>query len=173
MTRVAVPAPDGSSGEWRLDTIEIPEDDAAREGIAPGPMRRLLRGPVCVMTNSEREWADLSPLFARASGSVLVNGLGLGLAVVGLLANAAVSSLCVVEKSVNVIALVAPQFADARFRIVNADALTAEPGEFDVVWHDIWDTSGPEHDAEMRALWQRYAGRCRWQGVWSRPHWTG
>ncbi len=104
-------------------------------------------------------------------------GLGLGLVVKEILADpqsrAPIDCIVVLERSVDVIKLVAPQLIaelGACVSIVEADAYTwvGDSGAaFDTVWHDIWpDPMAPEVDAEMTALRDHHAPWARWQGFW-------
>lgn len=75
-------------------------------------------------------------------GDVLVSGLGVGLIATILLRKKLVNSVTVVERSVDVGALVVP-YLDKRIRVIHADVFDylAETDEhFDYVFHDIWQS---------------------------------
>jgi len=76
----------------------------------------------------------------------------------------------VIEKSPDVIKLVAPSFKGQRVEIINADAFEWRPKRgqgFNVVWHDVWNDICEDNKAEMTKLKRAYARRCGWQACWS------
>jgi hypothetical protein len=91
---IDVDVPNGSSGIWKVEGFEISEDDArfanmrasfspGARHVKPGRFKRLMRGRVVVMSNTPAEIRDHSFFIRRAKmgGNILVNGLGLGVAV--------------------------------------------------------------------------------------------
>ena len=112
----------------------------------------------------------------RASGKVLVTGLGLGCVLRGLLHRGRCSEIVVVERDWSVITLVWPSLRHhAPLRLVHADArrwaeVTTE--RFDFAWHDLWaDTDQDEphlqlmHGEMMACL----APQVAQQGAWAWP----
>lgn len=174
----------GSRGPWEICRTVVSEQDASflrlraifqgGRGVVPAgaAITSLYRGGTLVMSDTPDELDDLYPLFVRSPrGRVLVNGLGLGCVVRGLLAHPAVEHVDVVEISADLIALVGPQVADPRLEIHHGDAYTYRwpPGtRWDVAWHDVWDTISADNLPEMARLHRRYGGRVRWQGSWCR-----
>lgn len=139
--------------------------------VPAGNYKRLMRGDTVVMSNTPMEVRTNQPIIRRAHGSVLINGLGLGMALTAILAKPAVESVAVVEKSPEVIELVAPHFADPRVRIINADALDYKPPSgirFNAVWHDIWDYVTADNLPQMHTLHRKYGRRADWQDSWCR-----
>jgi len=132
---------------------------------------RLTRGGNTIMSNMPSEIRDLVEFRLRATGDVLINGLGLGIAAQIALANADVSTVTVIAISGDVIGLVAPHIADHRLRVIQADAhnwRAPEGMRWDVVWHDIWDDICADNLSEMAKPHRRYGRRCDWQGSWCR-----
>lgn len=111
----------------------------------------------------------------RAKGRVLITGLGLGCVVRGCLANPAVSHVTCIERSLDVLHLVAPYMPSDRLSIIHADALdwTARHDvEFDCAWHDLW--SNPDrHEEHLQLMHTRLIcnmhGKVKFQGAWAMP----
>lgn len=172
--------PDGVSGDWRVETFTVSKADSdftkIRAAIHPdefveaGTYKRLMRGLTVVMSNTRFEVDTNSSIIHHAKGTVLINGLGLGLVVSELLKKEAVQHITVIEQSPDVIKLVAPSFAgNPRVTIIEGDALehTPKKGErWDYVWHDIWDFICSDNLAAMRQLKRKYARRTGWQNCW-------
>lgn len=144
--------PDGRSGPWTIDTFTISEAEARRYNIFnmrtpfmwidPGTYRRLRhdsRG--VVMSNTPMEVRTNQWAYCQARGRVIVNGLGLGMFLEGILQKPEVTYVRVIELDEHVIRLVGPHFRkDPRVEIIQGDAYTYCParGEtFDFAWHDI------------------------------------
>lgn len=177
--------PDGKLGDWSITTFTLYAADvmmgnlrAIRDGnpelvCPPGTYRRLhhrTRG--VVMSNTPMEVHTALEAYHGAVGRVLINGLGLGMVLEGVLAKSGVTYVRVVELDADVIALVAPHFAgDSRVEIIHADAYEYKPAKgevFDFVWHDIWDTIDSDNLPLMNKLTRKYSRRTIRQGVWSR-----
>lgn len=177
-------APCGKSGDWEIAEFTISEERAALINvratgltyIPPGTYKRLIYdGRVCVMSNTPFEIYTHREFFDNAKGSVLINGLGLGMALGHILkytGERRIEHVTVVELSKDVINLVAPSFYhDKRVEIINADALTWNPpkGErYNAVWHDIWPDINEDNRRDMMRLVRKYGKRADWQGCWSR-----
>jgi hypothetical protein len=179
--------PEGRSGAWAVQRFTVTDEDVAifnmrcafspgqgRRTISAGTYTRLSRGGTVIMSDTSAEIDDLWKPVSEARGNVLVNGLGLGVAVDLMLQKPEVSHITVVEKSTDVIALVGPHYTKkygARLSIVNADAFEYQPkrgARFDAVWHDIWDDICADNLKEMATLHRRYGRRSNWQGSWCR-----
>ena len=124
------------------------------------------------MSNTPDEIRDFSYFVSVAYGSVLINGLGLGVVVKALLNKPDITKVKVVEKSADVITLVADTYLkDPRVEIVQADCFEYKPpkGErYDAVWHDIWDEICADNLPEMQRLHRKYRKRTGFQGSWCR-----
>ena len=179
---IDVPVPDGESGNWRVETFSISKEEAAFANIhairnplsrvEPGTYKRLMRGRTVVMSNTRMEVITNAAIIRAAHGCVLLNGLGLGMVLTAILAKERVEAVRIIEKSEDVIRLVAPSFAhDPRIEIIHADALTykSAPGErFNAVWHDIFDDICEDNLPTMHTLHRKYGRRCDWQESWAR-----
>ena len=85
-----------------------------------------------------------------------------------------VTKAIVVEKSEDVIAMVAPFYREKygdRVEIVHACALEYRPtkgSRFGMVWHDIWNYICGDNLEDMKKLHRRYGRLTDWQGSWAR-----
>jgi len=103
-------------------------------------------------------------------GEVLINGLGLGVLVHGLLTLPNVTRIDVVEIDPDVLALVGPHYAkDPRVNLIEGDAYTYRfpvGARWSVVWHDVWLDICADNLKDVERLKRRYGTRCEWQGAW-------
>lgn len=170
--------PDGISGNWSVETYEVSDDFWYKismmktgRGVPKGTYKKLVRSRTIVMSNTPDELRDFVHFKHRAIGNVLINGLGLGCLVKVLLENKEVTKITVIEKSDDVIKLIAPYFNDKRLNIIHADAFEYVPpkGEkYDFVWHDIWDNICGDNTKEMTVLHRKYAKKTNWQDSWAK-----
>lgn len=179
-----LPVKDGKSGTWKLDTFEISKDKAVSlvlraaytgsidEFIPAGIYRRLSNGSDVVMSNTPMEIRTCQNFIERASGRVLINGLGLGMVLHAILQKSDVIHVTVIEKEQDVINLVAGSFAnDPRVEIIHADAFEYCPPAgvtYNACWHDIWADFGTANLDQMDKLEGKYRDICEWQGSWGR-----
>ncbi len=178
-----VDVPEGAKGSWSISKFEIAEDYPGRTRdllrgtvITPGSYTRLVhkdRGVVMSDTPMERDGHD--EFVYKAKGNVLINGLGLGMALGAILKKEGpgrVEKVIVVEIDQDVIDLVGPHYSsDPRVEIVHASAFQYQPPKgmkFDAVWHDIWDAICKDNLDAMKTLHRKYGRRTKWQGSWER-----
>ena len=170
--------PDAKSGDWYIDTFEVPEKPNLQmlrlggRAPSPGTYKRLVFQDDTVMSNTPSEINDHLEFLRRASGSVLINGLGLGMCIVPLLEKPDVTDITVVERSEDVIKMVAHHYTvNPKVTVVHADAFEYEPEpgkRFGAVWHDIWTFITSENIEGMKKLHRKYGRKCDWQGSWAR-----
>ena len=182
-----VDIPEGASGDWCVQRFTVTPEDESFERIRAcnpstrgrftpaGTYTRLTHRGSVVMSDTPDEARDHWQPIWRAKGRVLINGLGLGVVLQACLAKDTVEHVTVVEKSPDVIGLVAPhyltRFGSKRLEIIQADALFYQPKRgtrFDVVWHDIWSNFSADNLPDMARLHRKYGKRCDWQGSWAR-----
>ncbi|MGI9492498.1 MAG: hypothetical protein ACR2QF_08875 [Geminicoccaceae bacterium] len=181
-----VDIPEGAAGAWTVQRFTISEDDArldqmrcaftfsgggVRRAVRPGTFTRLMRGRTVVMSDTHAERFDHLEPVRRATGSVLINGLGIGVVLRNVLAKEDVTDVTVIELSPDVISLVAPHYDDPRVTIIQSDAMTCKPPKgkrYQVVWHDIWDYICADNLPDMHKLHRRYGRIADWQGSWCR-----
>lgn len=177
--KVEVTIPDNKIGNWQIETFTVQDRELSEimsllrygRGVPAGTYKRLIRNGTTVMSNTPDEIRDFLWFARRAHGSVLVNGLGLGVLVRALLDKPDVSEITVIEKSAEVIELVAPHLVDDRLTIIHADAFDYQPPKgkrFNFVWHDIWDNICSDNLPDMHKLHRKYGRRCDYQESWCR-----
>ncbi len=185
--------PDGTSGEWKIETFEISEERALwsevrstissgerGRSVPEGSYKQLTKNGQGVMSDTRAEIWDHFGLFDNREGRVLLHGLGLGMAANGCLMSDELVSLTVVEISEDVIKLVAPALRRQHYKayragcieIIHDDALTWKPPrgrKWDFVFHDIWNDRCLDNWEEMKKLHRRFARRAiNGQDSWSR-----
>lgn len=177
--------PEGQQGPWTIDTYTISKEEAEFHNmrcminrrrdqmVQPGSYKRLKhaqRG--VVMSTTPMEVNTHREAYRRATGRVLINGLGLGMVLEAILHKPEVTAVRVVEIDADILALVGPHFTrDSRVELVHADAMTYRPAKgerFDFVWHDIWDDISAANLPAMTTLARRYGQRATQQGAWSK-----
>lgn len=178
-----VDVPEGQKGRWSVQRYTVTQAQeelqklqaffSGSDRFCPaGEYTRLVRdGSTLVMSDTPDEIRDHLPAIERATGDVLIFGLGLGMVTRACLLKSTVTSVTVVELDQDVIDLVAPSLGDdPRLTIVCADAFAWKPhrgARYDLVWVDIWDTISDENVSEMRAFRRRYRRRSPWVGCWA------
>lgn len=111
------------------------------------------------MTDAEFECWTNQGVVNRAYGDVMIAGLGLGLIVGPMLAMDSVTSITVLERSPDVIALVGPRYQNPRLTIVEADVYQWEPPKkaYNFIYFDIWpDVPNSDNREEIQTLKKRY-----------------
>lgn len=148
--------------------------------IGPPPERQHYPWRTLWMSDTRAEILEHLPVFEKVqiagpfglARRILVNGLGLGVVVHGILTYPGVERVDVVESNLDVIELVG-QFVtrDDRVHIYPADAFAIEwpPGTtWDLAWHDIWPDIDDANLPEMDRLIRKYKNKAKWQGCWQR-----
>lgn len=116
----------------------------------------------------------------RACGDVLIAGLGIGMVLHPILSNPNVRRVTVIEKSADVIALVAPhvqpkELAAKKLTVVHADIFDWKPikgTRYDVIYFDIWPdvcTDNLEEIAKLHRRFKSYKNSdnpCAWMSSW-------
>jgi hypothetical protein len=169
-----VDLPEKSQGVWKIDHFRITGKEFQPWGcrrVPPGTYTRLTRGGTLVMTDTPDEMKDHLSIVKHATGSVLINGLGLGMVLKNILIRNMVTNVTVIEIDQDLIDLVGPHYEDERISIVCADALTYKPPKgkrYNAVWHDIWDDICTDNLEQMKYLHRKYGQYSDWQGSWCR-----
>jgi 16S rRNA A1518/A1519 N6-dimethyltransferase RsmA/KsgA/DIM1 with predicted DNA glycosylase/AP lyase activity len=180
--KIDINIPDGKSGIWEVKTFTVTEDEAqfaclramlhgGRGGVKPGIYKKLTRNGRIVMSNTPDEIRDQLHFLHIANGIILINGLGLGITLQGLLNKPDVKQITVIEKEKDVIKLIVPYIKDERVNFINDDALKYSPpknAHYDFVWHDIWDNITPDNLPEMTKLHRKYGKKADYQDSWCR-----
>lgn len=190
--RMAGVIPEATSGKWAI-VHNVKTDVSARELIRAGEY--VPPGTYCTLTYGDPRtfggsvWMSDTPMergtnlavLSHARGEVLIGGLGVGLIVLPILLKADVERVTVIEKSPDVIALVAPWLERARVElgapaaldVIEADVFHWTPDQtyrFDAIYFDIWRDVDEGNLDEMKVLSSRYRTRNRAKGAWL-GHW--
>jgi len=181
-----VDIPEAQSGDWRVEKFTVSEEDAKLEriravfsfsnrgrGVPAGDYTRLCYNGAVVMSDTPDEIMDYRYFMNIATGNVLINGLGLGVVLKGVLFKDSVEKVIVNEISEDVIRLVVPSIKDERVTINHADAFIWKPDDlrFNAVWHDIWDNICSDNLESMKCLHRKYGHYLQkpsYQGSWCR-----
>lgn len=189
-TPMAPLIPEGKIGEAELRHLVIGEREASysrmraavtggREApISEGAYAQLLVGGRLMMSDTPMEQRTNYEVLYQARGDVLIAGLGVGMVILPILAKPEVTSVFVVEKSPDVIALVEPPLRNAlgdkadRLTVRQADIFEFEPArgqKWDVLYFDIWGDVSSDDLKDSKALKRKFGRRKRpggWVGCW-------
>lgn len=125
-----------------------------------------------MMSDTDAERRSNYEVVRRATGDVLVAGLGLGMIFHPILAKPEVRSVTVVEKFADVVALVEPTLSPVKLRVVVADIFAWKPPtgvKWDAIYFDIWPDICVDNLKEMATLHRRFSRRLNpsgWMGSW-------
>lgn len=194
--------PEGEDGVWKVERFTVSKGEADWErlrsmfsgggrGVPEGTYTRLTRNGEVIMSDTPDEIRDHLGAIRRASGRVLIHGLGLGMVARACLLKPEVEHVTVVDLSPSVVKLVGVplmmkfgkghcllsnrgdvQIMESdNLRILTADAYTWKPekGErWHIAWHDIWDNLCTDNLKEMAKLHRRFGRRVNWQDSWGK-----
>ena len=133
---------------------------------------RLFIGREVWMTDAEYERRTNIGVVSAAQGNVLVAGLGIGMILVPILKKSEVQHVTVIERSQDVIDLVAPHFNSPKLTVICADIYTWKPpkgSKWDVIYFDIWPNICADNLKSMAKLhmkYGRYLQGKRWMNSW-------
>ncbi len=171
---------DAVSGDWKLQNFEVDEekiglmnfrtlrDNRPHRIVTTGEYTRLTRNNTVVMSDTHAEaWEHQEALFAK--GNVLIAGLGIGFVLGTLAYKEDVSSIMVIEKSEDVIKMVAPYYEHLdNVTIVQGDIFKFKiPDWIDFCWFDIWDDICFDNYEEMQVLHQKARDISADSAAWS------
>jgi len=165
--------------KWKTSATDYPEKEYGSARISKGKYTKGIyrnygvRGykyfvvdkPICItsmdikdesglwktwMVDDPPHWWSMQDYAEKSSGRVLIAGLGLGLVTGELLNNIDVDSITVIERSEDVIGLIAPllpKAIDVQFEILNKDFyefINETDIKFDRIIVDLWVTGSAE-----------------------------
>lgn len=177
---IEIEVPDGIVGDWKVETFEVQDRELSQmismmktgRGVPAGKYKALKRNGDIIMSNTPDEIRDFWRFVCRAKGSILVNGLGLGVLLKALLNKPEITDVTVIEKSEDVIKLVGETYRkDKRVTIIHADAFDYQPPKgkrYNAVWHDIWDNICSDNLEEIKRLHRKYGRKTDYQESWCR-----
>ena len=169
--------PKGVHGEAVVRYITVSQDVADfhnlrcavngdRDGaVEPGTYAQLWVDGTLVMSDTQMERRTNHWLLHNAWGDMLIGGLGLGMVLPPLLDDEAVTSVLVLERSLDVIALVAPHYRHPKLTVEHADVFDWKPARdqrFNTIYLDIWPDRSVDNLPEIARLHQRFK-------TWKRP----
>jgi len=176
MRNIAIDVPDNRIGNYAVESFHVSEEKAKsfnlrmlfqlqyERKIEPGNYKKLTHNNHVVMSNTPAEINDHYWFCYQAHGTVLLHGLGLGVALKLLLQNKRVTRIIVVEKSQEVIDLVWNSYKQHKnVFLIRADAFEWKPKKqfkFDFIWHDIWDYFGEDEYNESKKLHRKFGRHC-------------
>ena len=153
---------------------------AAMDGVAiyDGKYIRLNVAGTLMMSDTDMEKDSNRDFVREANGSVLIAGLGIGLILKNILHklnDGTITSISIVEKSKDVIALIQPYFKDERIRMIHGDILEWRPSKgvkYDTIYFDIWPTICADNLKEITFLHNVFKHRLNrsnpncWMNSW-------
>lgn len=189
-TPMASVLPEGEKGEAKIKHLVIGPKEASRSmlrfaatggreaTIDEGTYAQLFVNGSMVMSDTQMEQRTNYEAIHQAKGDVLIAGLGLGLVILPILAKEEVTSVTIIEKSGDAIALVEPHIRKAlgakadKLTVIEADIFEWKPprgARWDTVYFDIWVGRCTDNLKEMTKLHRKFARRKRkggWMGSW-------
>jgi len=186
--KMKVPWKKAQIGNWRIDkfTVKKGDTEALRQGLRGRPIptgvyTRLVRlnergeAAGIMMSDTPAEMWDMLYAVHRATGRVLVNGLGLGVYLRAILKKKEVKHVTVVEKERDVVDLISPYFKSdlkrKRVQFITGDAFTMQwhaGVRWNFAWHDIWEDICADNLPQMTKLHRKYGRRVDEQASWCR-----
>jgi len=184
--------PEGVSGDALIRHYEVTEQGAALHNlkcaingnsemsIVPGKHVMLLVNGEIMMSDTPYEARSNRDIIEAARGKVLIAGLGMGMVLVPILQNPAVTSVTVVEKNNNVIKLVykslvenGPFTPNEKMKLVLVPGdifdFKPKPDSYDIIYFDIWpsiSTKILKDAAILRKQFKNSLRKAGWMGVW-------
>jgi spermidine synthase len=160
--------PEGKSGNVEIrHTVVTPEASKRtelrammhpEEYIAPGRYAQLFVNGGIMMSDTDMEHRSNGFVCAHAKGRVLIAGLGIGMIIHPIAAKPDVTDILVIEKSPDVIKLVAASLPK-KARVVEGDIFTWTPekgAKFETIYFDIWPNISTGNLPEMAKLHRRF-----------------
>lgn len=171
-----VDLPEMENGIWKITKFTVNSMDwhsalCGRSVPIGETFTKLTRNGTLVMSDTPAEMNDHCYAVIHATGSCLINGLGIGMVLKNILLKDDVTDVTVVEISQDLIDMVSPYYTDPRITFVCCDAHDYKPPKgkrYQMVWHDIWDNICADNLPSMHRLHRKYGRRSDWQGSWAR-----
>lgn len=168
---------------FKLEKFEIKERSYFRDNIPKGEYIRLLDKGAgfngCVMSDTPMEHRTNYGILRRASGDVLIGGLGIGMILMPLMNKEEVKTITIVEKYQDIIDMVGSQLPlNDKVKIIQSDIFEnkfPKGTKFDTIYFDIWNYVNEDVYEEMKELKKSYR-RClrskkdnpnSWIGCWA------
>lgn len=187
---IPINIPDGMKGKWEIKTFTLTDHQAdmhnlsesrglERYIVAGVPYKSLLRYDIpepgyagtIVMTNTPAEVIDILPFVEKASGDILIFGLGMGMVVQALLEKEDIKTITIVEIDHELIELVGFHYSSqsSKIKVIQGDAFEYyDKNRYNAIWFDIWDTIDEENLQEMKRLKKRWSKNSPIRLCWSK-----
>lgn len=155
--------PEGRSGETTV------KDDVNIDGQYI--FQNILKSGKIIATNDPSELKAHKFFLERASGDILISGLGLGNSLNEALKKTGIKTITIVESDPDIISLVAPSFAheieSGQVKIINDNIYNYQPPQnFECIYHAIWATEKETRAAveDRKKLRDHFKPFCDWHG---------
>jgi len=177
-------------GEAHLVPFEVSKSDSDfsklracnpndRNAYVPeGRYIKLLVDGVLMMSDTPMEQDTMRPFLDNACGDVLIGGLGLGIATLCAERNQYVKSITVIEKSEDVIRLIAKHVPFATTtRFIHGSVFDLHTDDhYDTIYMDIWPnicTDNLDGMTKLRKMYLPLLKKRGWFGCWEEDelHW--
>ena len=170
--------PPGESGTVKIDHYVTSEMNSFQSmfggiGYCPSNLKivRLCVDGQLMMTNTPAEMDTNMEFIYNAKGDILIGGLGIGMLLSELdKRNKEYTSITVIEKSSDVIKLVAPYFPKVKVIEGNIFEWKPEKGtKFDCLYFDIWPSASEDNLPDMSKLHNKFKffkKKGGWMGSW-------
>lgn len=178
MAKILAPA---EKGEARLSHYTVDRNVSALSALRPGMYTpegtyvQLHVGNVLMMSDTRHEKITNYEVVHQAKGRVLIAGLGVGMIIHPIAAKEEVDSIVILEKSRDVIDLVAPSLPGGKkITVIQGDVLEIIPPKelrYDTIYFDIWPSITTENLPEINMLHRRWRSRLStggWMDSWCR-----
>lgn len=124
-----------------------------------------------IMSDTWMEWKTNFDFLNQARGDVLVAGLGIGMVLLSIQDKTNVTSVTVVEKSKDIIDMVASQLPlNSKVKIVHSDIFDFVSKEtYDTIYFDIWNDISSDNAGDMlrlHKLWKLSLNEHGWMNSW-------
>ena len=186
---IKINVPDGRKGKWQIKTFQLTEEQATLhnlEEVMNGTNRfipanveyksllrfegRYLKTGYPVMSNTPAEVKDHLPFIKKATGDVLIFGLGLGMVVQALIEKDDVKSITVIELDNDVIELSGNYYTSVseKVKIIHGDAFEYRDSNiYNAIWFDIWNAIEEGNLQEMKLLKSRWKNQSPIRMCWA------
>ena len=177
-----VSIPEGTSGDWVISKFTVNSNEFSQRlsmmktgrGVPRGLYTRLSRNGKKIMSDTPDEILDHMSFIRKATGNVLIAGLGLGVVLDGVARKQDVKSVTVIEQSEDVIKLVREHYQNKypyKIAIIQSSIFDWKPKKtdyFDWAWYDIWDDLCTDNIEQMKTLHRKFGRKTGEQGSWGR-----
>lgn len=183
-----VEVPEGKSGIWEIKRFEVKREDFYKQigsfyssggrFVPEGIYTSITRNGKCIMSDTPDEFRDHIHFVYKATGEVLIVGLGLGMVINAILQieHKEKVHITVIEKDQDVLKLVQPHYEKKfpnQITFIQANIWDWKPPKnqkWDYAWFDIWDNLCMDNLEEMAKLHRKFARKVTWKGSWGKKY---